>query len=189
MLLAAPPLLALLTTEAGPSPALDGFRKVDTTFCIGASANGHATATMTAEGCAELCAKQSDLGRWGFDFDCGGTQPQAHPKPCIVLSSAAACKGLKRSSCGSQVYINRSFPDPRPVPVPPPAPAPPVKPSYDVTKFETELLPKWIEQYKLPGAAGNFSFRPGGQRPHPYAASDVLHVLCGTGQLGTLSAA
>ena len=25
--------------------------------------------------------------------------------------------------------------------------------------------------------------------PHPYAPSDVLHVLCGTGQLGTLSAA
>ena len=29
----------------------------------------------------------------------------------------------------------------------------------------------------------------GGTVPHPYAPSDVLHVLCGTGQLGTLSSA
>lgn len=70
----------------------------------------------------------------------------------------------------------------------PGAPAPKAKPVYDVTAFEA-LVPKWIDQYKLPGAAGNFSFKPGGSVPHPYAASDVLHVLCGTGQLGTLSPA
>jgi hypothetical protein len=59
---------------------------------------------------------------------------------------------------------------------------------YDVSAFEA-LVPKWIAQYKLPGSAANFSFAPGGTVPHPYAPSDVLHVLCGTGQLGMLTAA
>ena len=64
---------------------------------------------------------------------------------------------------------------------------PPVKPVYDLAAFEA-MVPAWVAQYKLPGA-GNFSFHPGGKVPHPYAPSDVLHVLCGTGQLGTLTAA
>jgi len=59
---------------------------------------------------------------------------------------------------------------------------------YDVSAFEA-LVPRWMAQYKLPGSAANFSFSPGGSVPHPYAPSDVLHVLCGTGQLDRLSAA
>lgn len=52
----------------------------------------------------------------------------------------------------------------------------------DVTLFETQLLPRWLAQYQLPGV-GNYSFQPHNQHPHPYAASDVLHVLCFTGQM------
>jgi len=54
---------------------------------------------------------------------------------------------------------------------------------YDVTKFETELLPQWLTQYTLPGTPGNFSFHPNSSLPHPYAPSDVAHVLCFTDQL------
>lgn len=57
------------------------------------------------------------------------------------------------------------------------------KTSYDVTKFETELLPKWVAQYTLEGSAGNFSYHPHSSHPHPYAPSDIAHVLCFTDQL------
>jgi len=56
---------------------------------------------------------------------------------------------------------------------------------YDVSVFERELLPRWVAQYRLPGV-GNYSFLPNVTHPHPYAASDVLHAMCFTGQLGDL---
>lgn len=59
---------------------------------------------------------------------------------------------------------------------------------YDVRRFETELLPRWVAQYAL-GNRGEFSLKPNGTAPHPYATSDVAHVLCFTNQLGNLSAA
>ena len=72
---------------------------------------------------------------------------------------------------------------------PPPCRLPPVKPVYAVSAFEN-LVPKWVAQYKLSGSSvANFRFSPGGSVPHPYAASDVLHVLCGTGQFNALRAA
>jgi hypothetical protein len=54
---------------------------------------------------------------------------------------------------------------------------------YNLSHFERVLLPKWVAQYKLPGT-GNFSFKPNHSAPHPYATSDVAHVLCFTRQLG-----
>eukprot|EP00041_Stephanoeca_diplocostata_P005893 m.70808 g.70808 ORF g.70808 m.70808 type:complete len:401 (-) comp16059_c0_seq8:1282-2484(-) len=59
--------------------------------------------------------------------------------------------------------------------------------SYDVTKFETSILDKWIEQYKVSGQPGNYSMKPKTNIPHPYSPSDVLHVLCFTGRLGGLN--
>ena len=46
----------------------------------------------------------------------------------------------------------------------------------------SNILTRWIAQYQLPGA-GNFSYKPHGDVPHPYSPSDVLHVLCFTDQL------
>ena len=64
-----------------------------------------------------------------------------------------------------------------------PAPAPP----YNLSKFEEEILPKWIAQYRLDnGVEGQFSFHPGSKVAHPYATSDVAHVLCFTDQLDTV---
>eukprot|EP00039_Didymoeca_costata_P033249 m.41520 g.41520 ORF g.41520 m.41520 type:complete len:393 (+) comp9774_c0_seq2:31-1209(+) len=57
---------------------------------------------------------------------------------------------------------------------------------YDVTHFESDILPKWIQQFKLPGV-GNYSLTPDSTVPHPYAPSDVLHVLCFTGQLDNIT--
>ena len=66
---------------------------------------------------------------------------------------------------------------------------PPTTPPYNVSAFEA-LVPAWVAQYQLPGSSvANLSFEPGGSVPHPYAPSDVLHVLCGTGQLDVLTAA
>lgn len=65
----------------------------------------------------------------------------------------------------------------------------PAQRSYDVRPFETTLLPKWIVQYKLPGSPGNFSLRPHSGVPHPYAPSDVAHVLCFVDQLDNVSSA
>ena len=56
--------------------------------------------------------------------------------------------------------------------------------TYNLTKFEEEILPKWIAQYQLSHSLdGHFSFRPGSKVAHPYATSDVAHVLCFTNQL------
>lgn len=58
--------------------------------------------------------------------------------------------------------------------------------SFDVTEFESKLLPKWLAQFQLNGT-GKFSYIPHAPEPHPYATSDVAHVLCFTNQLTTLS--
>jgi hypothetical protein len=172
-------LLLASRLAAAVSLPLDAFRLEDQTFCTGDRA-APARASQTAAACAALVPADA----WGFEWDCGGKKPGG--KACVVLARAADCGHLKRSSCGSQVYINKTAPLPPPAP-PPAAPLPPVKPVYDVSVFES-LVPKWIAQYRLRGSVANFSFSPGGSIPHPYAPSDVLHVLCGTGQLGTLSA-
>jgi len=69
------------------------------------------------------------------------------------------------------------------------SPSPPIKPIYDVTKFETEFLSKWIEQYRLSSKypAGSFSLTPNGSESHPYSTSDVAHVLCFANQLDSLT--
>jgi hypothetical protein len=86
-----------------------------------------------------------------------------------------------------QVFVNGTKPTPPFAPPPaPPGPPPPISNSYDLTHFETVLLPKWVAQYALP-TNGQFSFHPNGRMPHPYATSDVAHVLCFTGQLGNLT--
>ena len=171
----------LQATVAAAVTPLDAFRLLDHTFCTG----DHATPSVAAETAAD-CARLVPSSSWGFEWDCGGHEP--NHQACVIFATAADCGGVKRSGCGSQVYVNRSQHLPAPAPTPgPPAPAPPVKAVYDVSAFEA-LVPKWIAQYKLPGSAANFSFEPGGDVPHPYAPSDVLHVLCGTGQLDTLTA-
>ena len=86
-----------------------------------------------------------------------------------------------------KVFVNSSQPTPPFAPPgPPPVPPPPTANTYDVTLFENVLLPKWIAQYTLP-TPGQFSFHPHGNLPHPYATSDVAHVLCFTGRLANLS--
>jgi hypothetical protein len=54
--------------------------------------------------------------------------------------------------------------------------------ALDVTLFETEVLPRWLRLFQLQGA-GNFSYLPHTPQPHPYATSDVAHVLCFVSQL------
>jgi hypothetical protein len=172
-------VLLVSATEAAAGPVGD-FKLVDKTFCSG----DHQTPSVAAKTVAD-CAALVPTGGFGFEWDCDGHEPDH--KSCVVFVTAADCGGLRRSGCGSQVWINRTEPLPPPAPPAPPAPPPPpVKPVYDVSAFEA-LVPKWIAQYKLPGSAANFSYEPGGTVPHPYAPSDVLHVLCGTGQLGTLT--
>ena len=170
----------VLAVEPADYAPLDAFQLMNNTFCV-ADHSMPSVAADTAADCATLVPSSS----WGFEWDCGGRKP--NHKACVIFEKATDCGGVKRSSCGSQVYVNRSQHLPAPSPTPAPSPAPPVKPVYDVSQFEA-LVPKWISQYKLPGGAANFSFEPGGDVPHPYAPSDVLHVLCGTGQLDTLTA-
>ena len=171
--------LLLSLGHAAASSPLDAFRLENNTFCSG-DHRKPPTAVTTLEDCAAAVPR----GGLGFEWACH--EPTS--KACIVFGSAAGCGGVKRSGCGSQLWINKTLPLPPPAPPPgPPTPMPPVKAVYDVSKFEA-MVPAWIRQYKLPGSVANFSFAPGGTVPHPYAPSDVLHVLCGTGQLETLSA-
>jgi hypothetical protein len=170
----------LAAVPAGQTPPLDAFQLMNDTFCIG----DHKTPSVAADTPAD-CATLVPSSSWGFEWDCGGREPDH--RACVIFAKTTDCGGVKRSGCGSQVYVNRSQHLPAPAPTPTPPPPSPVKAVYDVSQFEA-LVPKWIAQYKLPDGAANFSFEPGGDVPHPYAPSDVLHVLCGTGQLDTLTA-
>jgi hypothetical protein len=166
--------------------AAAGYTELTEAFCLGDHGGG-GSPRSSASTVAECAAQCSATGCYGFEWACGGHKGI----PCIVFASSSDCGRLQRSGCGSDTYINASNPTPPvqpPSPAPPPTPPPPVRPSYDVSLFETELLPKWMAQYALP-SPGEFSISPNGSVPHPYATSDVAHVLCFTGQLGNLSEA
>lgn len=165
--------MAMVHARAQPSsgyvdPALASFRPHADLHCT----NDHnrsnpAFALPDAESCAAQCLKAN---AWGFQFDCDGKGTKA---PCILLQTLHACGELQQSGCHSVVYVNNSSPQPIP-------PSP--NTTYNLSVFEKDLLPKWVAQFQLPGA-GNFSIKPNSSMPHPYATSDVAHVLCFVNQL------
>jgi hypothetical protein len=168
--------------------SLSGFQVENNTFCSLDHHQAPAQNVTTVAGCADH-ALSHHPGSWGFEWRCNKAEAHTTAASCIIFDTVADCGHFHRSSCGSKVYVHNGQPIPKPPPPPAPPPPPPAtKPVYDVSAFE-KMVPAWIGQYKLPGSAANFSFTPSGSVPHPYAASDVLHVLCGTGQLDTLSPA
>ena len=147
-------LLLLLLLPASAALPLTAFRLENNTFCT-LDHNQPATVATSAAACAATVPASA----FGFQWEPFG-------KACVVFGSAADCGRLEGSSCGSQVFINASLP-------PPP---PPVKPVYNLAAFEA-MVPAWVQQYKLPGSAANFSFQPGGTVPHPYASDPHLTFL------------
>jgi len=179
-------VLLMVAASCTASPASQpGYTTLGNSFCSAdrqGGANWHDAADAAA--CAKLC---SSSGCAIFEWGCHRT------KPCLLFSTVGACGHAHKSTCGSNLYVNSSFPPP-PIapPPPPPSPAPPKKQTYDVTKFETEFLPKWVAQYTVVGkdaGPGSYSWKPGTHVPHPYSPSDVAHVLCFTGNLGNITEA
>ena len=63
--------------------------------------------------------------------------------------------------------------------------------AFDFTRFEAELLPRWIESYRAGPAPGAFSFLPANASSAPtlYGSADVAHVVATTGRAANLSVA
>jgi hypothetical protein len=88
--------------------SINGFRLKQNVFCDRApKANG--VHTENASDCAALVPRDA----YGFQFDCDGKR---EANACIVLHTIKECGSLQKSSCGSEVYIRSSRPDPKPAP-------------------------------------------------------------------------
>jgi hypothetical protein len=66
------------------------------------------------------------------------------------------------------------------------------QPIFDFTRFESALLPRWLDLFRAGASPGAFSFlssNASAAGPTLYGSADVAHVLATTGALGSLSAA
>lgn len=63
-------------------------------------------------------------------------------------------------------------------------------PPYDLTPFETTVLPAWLELYTIDHSLGLFSYEPNATTlPDLFGTVDVAHVLAAVGQLDSLTPA
>lgn len=97
-----------MTAQANLQQSINGFRLKQNVFCDRApKANG--VHTENASDCAALVPGDA----YGFQYDCDGKR---EANACIVLNTIKECGALQKSSCGSEVYIRSSLPDPKPTP-------------------------------------------------------------------------
>ena len=125
-------MLQPMRPASGLPLPLGAFRLEDHTFCSG----DHKKPAVSAASLA-ACAATVPATAFGFEWDCGGKGSGGKGGPaCVVFGSAAECGELKRSGCGSRVYVNRSLPLPKPgPPPPPPGPPPPGPVQYSSTRI------------------------------------------------------
>ena len=65
-------------------------------------------------------------------------------------------------------------------------PAARVEEPVDLTPFEREVLPLWLDRFALDFGAGHFAFEAGDRAPSLYGVVDAAHLLASTGALDEL---